>query len=276
MLWCAQIISYKLGKDGHALNFWMTELAPPRREVSQTGTGCIPKILYQTWCEPRVHSYFYYHIAKFWSHNDDLQVVLFDDAKCDAFMEEEWGIHPVIELYRLAKIGPLKSDIFRYCLVYSRGGYYCDISKGVLTRWSELVPEQSSGVISFEKNRFFIPVSDDASRVVRWPQNYVCNWAFGFAPEHPLLKIVIDRLVEYSDRYRGRLIDRVKETIVTYTGPGLFTQCFHDFQMSHSDSDICQLDVDFCGYGKMNLRGSRLRFLRRRSYKYLANETILG
>ena len=258
------------------MSLCFTELvAPIRAPAKQRAESEIPPVLYQTWFERRIHRVFMHHIRKFWALNPDLEVKLFDDAGCDAFMEAHWMHHPIHRVYRGAQFGPLKTDIFRYCLIYKFGGYYCDISKGVLTRWASLHPAHASGVVSYEKNEFLLPVTDSEMEALVHPHHFVCNWAFGFAPEHPFLLKVIDAIVALAPRYDRVVFEHVKPAIVTFTGPGVFTCCFHEYAVQQMEPKIYESGINFEGYGKMNLRGSRLRFLRRRSYKKIQGQQIL-
>ena len=45
-------------------------------------------------------------------------------------MEKNWGKQNISKIFFKFINGPLKSDIFRYCILYDQGGYYFDISKG--------------------------------------------------------------------------------------------------------------------------------------------------
>jgi len=258
------------------MSIWMTNLrAPGDRILASQEKTDIPSMLYQTWFEKRVHRLFMHHLHKFWDLNPELQIKLFDDNECDAFMAEHWGNHPIYRVYRGAQFGPLKIDIFRYCLIYTHGGYYCDISKGVLTRWTALHPSDASGVVSYEKNEFLLPVTDEETHALTHPHHFVCNWAFGFAPRHPFLLSVIDKIVALSPQYDGVVFEQVKPAIVTFTGPGVFTHCFHAYVVAGTEPKVHESGINFHGYGKMNLRGSRLRFLRRRSYKKIQGQRIL-
>ena len=46
-------------------------------------------------------------------------------------MQKEFGRHPIYEVFQNAQFGPMKSDIWRYCILYRRGGVYCDIGKSM-------------------------------------------------------------------------------------------------------------------------------------------------
>ena len=258
------------------MSIWSCELKSPVRNPVRFDEAVprIPKVLHQTWFKKRVPRLFMRNIQKFWHMNDDLDIVVWDDAECDAFMAQHWGEEPIYAIYRGAQFGPLKTDIFRYCLIYKYGGYYCDISKGVLERWTDLHDTSTSGVVTYEKNHILIPFDDDPN-LFDFPQNYFANWAFGFSPEHPFLMDLINDIVRAKDRFANVEFDYVKNAIVSFTGPGMFTKCLHRYISENKAPTISTLGIDFFGKGKMNLRGSRLRFLSRKSYKKVRNRQIL-
>ena len=46
------------------------------------------------------------------------------------YMKNNWKNNSIYEVFKNSLVGPLKTDIFRYCILYERGGYYFDISRG--------------------------------------------------------------------------------------------------------------------------------------------------
>ena len=45
------------------------------------------------------------------------------------YMENNWKNNEIYEVFKNSLIGPLKTDIFRYCILFDKGGYYFDISR---------------------------------------------------------------------------------------------------------------------------------------------------
>lgn len=238
-------------------------------------SAAIPYTLYQTWFSKEISRFLYSEIAAFWELNSDLDIEIYDDKDCSEFMTRYWSDHPILDIYDRAIFGPMKADIFRYCVIATFGGYYCDISKTLTRPFRFFCDRHTTGLISFEGNQFFLPVSSALNSLVSMPQNYVSNWAFGFSRGHPFLHLLIDRIVALAPRFEGRVFENPKNAIVTYTGPGLFTLCLHEYLSSSGDQKLVQASTDFEGSGIYNSRKSRLRYLQRLSYKTARNSPIL-
>jgi mannosyltransferase OCH1-like enzyme len=89
----------------------------------------IPFHIYQTWhtkndlmpCMQKA-------IARIQTMNPEFHHHLFDDKDCRKFMEEEMADIPgVLEAYDDLIPGAYKADLWRYCILYRRGGIYLDI-----------------------------------------------------------------------------------------------------------------------------------------------------
>jgi len=255
--------------------FVMQPLQSRAAKVKRDQALLIPSTLHQTWFEKRISRLWYPKLEKFWELNGDLNVAIYDDADCDDFMAEYFENHPILDIFRRAKFGPMRADIFRYCVLHARGGFYCDISKTISRPLSQFVDRDSAGLVSFEGNQFFFPPSNAERERIKLPQNYLCNWALGFAERHPFIAFVIDKIVELRPQFDGVCFPNPKASIVTYTGPGLLTHCFHEYMRTNHDYSIMQAPVDFDGAGSYNPVMSRVRYLRRASYKHAVNSPIL-
>ena len=61
-------------------------------------------------------------------------------------MQERWGSHPIGDLYQRAQFGVMQADLFRYCMIHDRGGFYLDINKILIVPLRTLL-HQGSGTI---------------------------------------------------------------------------------------------------------------------------------
>ena len=252
---------------------FLSELDPPSVRGSADEFK-IPGKLFQTWFSHRIPTLLYREIERFWMLNERLQIRVFSDADCDRFMEEYWAHHPIYEIYQSAQFGPMKSDIFRYCIIYTFGGYYCDISKGVRRDLRSFHSTSCDGLVSFEGNESILPVDGGLISRLKYPQHYLCNWCFGFDTGHPFLERLIDNIVAVSVRYRGQVCRNPKIAILQLTGPGMFTHTFHKYVLNESVG-IAQAGIDFDGFGQPNLKFARLRYLQKKSYKKAKSQVIL-
>ena len=65
-------------------------------------------------------------------------------------MRDNWQKNNIYEIYQKAKFGQIKADIFRYCILYDRGGYYFDISKGCKMPLTELHHKDTEALLCNE------------------------------------------------------------------------------------------------------------------------------
>ena len=97
--------------------------------VDQNLNQVIPNNIYQTWENSLFGKSHYKEIMKFRSINNNFNFYLYDKKKRDDYMNNKWSHHKILQIYNKAKFGQMKADIFRYCILYERGGYYFDINK---------------------------------------------------------------------------------------------------------------------------------------------------
>lgn len=201
--------------------------------------GPIPPFLYQTAPTREVHPIHKERIERFRESNQDLNHVLFDQTDTDAYMEGSWSGHPIKSLYDAALFGPMKADIFRYCLIYERGGFYLDITKAFSRPISSFVDTSSAGLIGFEAmNAAFFPEFQAAKRL-RHPECDLIQWCFGFRPKHPILELAINRVVYAAQFFAGEVWS-VRQAIFAATGPGVFTWAVREYFREHEGENVAQ------------------------------------
>jgi mannosyltransferase OCH1-like enzyme len=98
--------------------------------ASTPGPAAIPKLLHQTHSSKNlIPAKVAENIAKF---AGDFERIVYDDAEAEAFLEAHF--RPIVaSTFRALEMGAHKADLFRYCVLYVRGGVYLDI-KTVLVR----------------------------------------------------------------------------------------------------------------------------------------------
>ena len=236
----------------------------------------IPPVVFQTFATRLVSVRHHKSIMEFREKNPDLSFLVFDDIAADEYMEQSWGTHPVFQIYRKALFPQIRSDIFRYCIVLDRGGYYVDINKAITQQVTSLHDSNSSGVISFEPSLTRPWPSGEVAEFVQHPDKVVIQWAFGFAPGHPILARAIDMIVRNSDWVSKRIFDSVRAAIVSFTGPGVFTAAVLDAVRAGEFDGVEQLGVDFGARGVMRVPGSNTTPLPGVHYSKVRNAPILA
>src|SRR5579871_2013773 len=212
--------------------------------LAESGANTIPRVVYQTWGSREFGRTHRKWLGKFRSLNPDYQFVLYDDRSMDAFMNEHYSDHEILEVYRHAKLGPLRTDIWRYCILYNRGGFYCDINKFISTPFASLAGDGVNAVISYEANLY--EGRQGAIDGIQMPENNAINWALGFSKQHPLLARVIDGIVRKYPQVKGVEFSDPRLATLRFTGPIHLTECLHDYARTVGvGSETRQVGVDF-------------------------------
>lgn len=217
----------------------------------------IPRIVYQTAESRLVHPTHAKSIAEFRRLNSNLAVELFDRDARDRYMHATWGNHPIAGIYSRAVLGQMKADIFRYCIVFDRGGYYFDFNKGCRAAITEMHPANAEGLVSYERNPELLFPEERLASQLQNPFNLVLQWAFGFHAGHPLLRLVINRIVEIEPFFCNRVFRYPKQALLTMSGPGVFTSAFREYVRQEGIGTIAEAGEDFNGEGIVRLRGSK-------------------
>lgn len=237
----------------------------------------IPNVIYQTWGSYKFGRTHARLLSEFRALNDDFSFQFFDDRQlAEEYMAEAYKGQPILDIFNRARFGPMKADIWRYCIVFDRGGFYCDINKSVRVRLRDLLAPDASGLISFESRDFPAGAEESSLSAIQHPDKVVMNWMFGFAPGHRLLAQVIDGIVAKYLSYKGRVVKNPKREIIQFTGPEHLTRCLHEFARTHGTAGLQQAGIDFDGNGVFEMAGSYVRYIQRPSYEVARDQVIVA
>jgi len=233
----------------------------------------IPKNIYQTWMQPALGKSHAAALAHFKALNPDFSFWLYDSKDMDAYMLEFYGAHPIFEIYTNAQFGPLRTDIWRYCILFERGGFYFDINKMVEAPLNTIVDPTDVAVISYEKNLLptYLP---QGPGVLTQPDRLILNWGFGFAKGHPILAAVINNIVADYPKFKNAHVPNVKEAVLNLTGPHQLTKTIHELAAS-SKLSMREAGIDFYGHGNANVHGSWVRYAAMPSYSRATDGVIV-
>lgn len=220
----------------------------------------IPPVVYQTWEVDFFGKTHFSEIEKFRDLNPDLSFELFAKEKLEAYMEGVWGNHPIYPIFKKSRFGPMFADIFRYCVLFERGGFYFDISKGCSGSVSSLCHANATGLISYEAHDCVVIPSMKAIERMAHPEKYILQWGMGFAKGHPILQKLIENICEYYPNFKGKSFAIPKNAILSLTGPGMFTKTIREFFNESADENLTQAGIDFNGIGIYSLKGSWVRY----------------
>jgi hypothetical protein len=173
-------------------------------------------------------------------HNPGYAHRLYDDVDCLRYVRQrfpDW-------LDRYQSLTPVeRADVWRYLIVYERGGVYADldtICRAPVESWVRSGDEAVVGIDSdvlddyptWQPERFtqsgggFRPHD-------RWRDHPVlfCQWSFAARPGHAILGDVIERVrINLADPY---FLHEDPTWTVKKTGPGVFTDAFDAFLRRH-------------------------------------------
>jgi mannosyltransferase OCH1-like enzyme len=226
----------------------------------------IPPIVYQTWDSNLFAKTHFNELNRFRSLNPNLNFCLYTDSMMNNYMLESWGSHKIFDIYNRSIFGPMKTDIFRYCLLFDKGGFYFDINKMCEIKISDLIKDNDEYFLSNEMNtHFFLPEFEIVKNINNCC-NYFIQWGIGFKPKHPILKQTIDNICNYASLFENIIYPNPKQAILQLTGPGMFTKSIYETLIKSQDFKIKIHGIDFEGYGNYNIKGSWVRYLKNPSY----------
>jgi len=236
----------------------------------------IPGRLVQTNTSKCVGKSHWIGINQFRDQNRDIDFQLFDSIDQDAYMSASWKSHPIWQIYRDSLFGPMGADLFRYCILWERGGFYLDIKSRFLAPMASLLDQDAKGLISYESTYSNVPGPKLLLDRLQHPTRLSLQWGMAFAPGHPFLKRLIDNIVAYESAYRDVVFADPKAAICRFTGPGMFTMTLREHVALSSNVDIQQLGVDFDGRAEYDMPGAWSRWALRKHYSRAGNQPILA
>jgi mannosyltransferase OCH1-like enzyme len=232
----------------------------------------IPPTVFQTWETKSFGRRHLQAIKRFREINRDLNFVLLDKNERDAYMRENWHGKPILDIYTRSLFGTLKADIFRYCIIFQKGGYYFDISKGTKKSITSLHSRDAKGILTFENNAYMI---GQVVEGIRHPQNLIVQWGFGFEAGHPILEDQIKSIENAYPDFARKVFKEPKKAILEFSGPVSFTRTVHNYSKKKTLEEIDQLGIDFFGQGIFSLSGSESRYKVAPNYAMAKNLPIL-
>lgn len=248
----------------------------PDRIRSSQRYQAIPPIVYHTTRSRLAHPLHHRSIESFRDRNPELSFLIFDEEATNRYMKTEWSKRPIYDVFSRGLVGQLRADIFRYCIIFERGGYYFDFNKSSEAPLQNLHPPDAEAMVSYERNVSLFPANSAIRDTVADPLGSIVQWGFGFRPQHPALSRVIDRIVELAPYFSGRSFAFPKEAVLALTGPGAFTAAVRSWVEDNGLKGISEAGVEFGNSGPFRLRGSRIELKKSPHYSRLRNAPILA
>ena len=235
----------------------------------------IPPVVIQTWEDRLFGKSHLKEMAKFRDLNPELSFELWDRDRRESYLRERWDTHPIFDIYHRSLFGPMKADIFRYCLMADRGGFYFDISKGCTVPLSSLYGPETEALITFEPHLSHIACEAAVAPHLLHPDKLLLQWGFGFAPGHAIPLRTIENICAEYPRYQGQTFAFPKDAIRELTGPIMFTKSVRDAYARDPLPNVVQAGIDFNGHGVFALKGSKVRYMTVPAYTKAKNQPIV-
>jgi inositol phosphorylceramide mannosyltransferase catalytic subunit len=247
-----------------------------RVQNSTNPTSKIPPIVYQTWETKQLGKTHAKEVERFRNLNPEFSFVIFDRAERDEYMKSTWGQHSIYEIYQKSLFGPMKVDIFRYCILFEKGGFYFDINKGITEPINSFVKTESEALISYEHDIVHMPIERSVFPLLQHPHNVVLNWGLGFVAGHPFTKMAIENICRNYFTFQDQVFKKPSQGIVKFTGPVMLTHSIHQVMLEQPLLKFEQAGINFDGKGITNMKRSWVRYMDSPAYTSFKSCKILS
>ena len=174
-----------------------------------------------------------------------------------------------------------RSDFFRYLILYHEGGYYadCDVYCNLpITIWPRIFELQEP--LGFICGLEMIVDVSKPDWKQWWAREYqITQWTFASAPGHGILRVSIDKILSYINKYGPKIVQT--GPILRSTGPGIWSDAIREFvelnydvkfgsgeltpegfkHKGHQIGDIAILSTDAFGFHSARARQSRAELI---------------
>jgi len=158
----------------------------------------IPKVIYQTFYTKKLPRNIQNLIESMKKINPEFEFFLYDDDEIENFIKNEFD-ERVYSAFKMLNVGSAKADLWRYCILYKNGGVYLDMDSEITQNLNFLDLDNSSAIVSRESHK-----------------GIFLQWCLMFEPNHPILKICLERCV-------NNILNKKTENILYLTGPVVFS-----------------------------------------------------
>jgi hypothetical protein len=149
------------------------------RKMIESSEICIPKNVYQTYKSP-IPKCIEESIDTLKNQNKDFNFYFFDDDMCRDFIKEHFD-NSVLNAFDTLIPGAYKADLWRYCIMYIKGGIYIDC---------KYIMEKNNTLNSLLDNEYYV------RDILRKSGEYVYQAILVSKPKNELYNKCIQKIVE--------------------------------------------------------------------------------
>lgn len=238
----------------------------------------IPLCTVQTWETNLFGRTHLNSLSRYRASNLAFDHYFFDSASRDHYMEENWPSSCILDVYRSARHGVTRADIFRYCYIFNCGGFYTDIANVPPSPLLTYLYSNPSLVLFTEASGFSQPffLNDITSLRSLGIHNAITplyNAFFAAAPSHKIFEFIIDYICRLAPFFSGQVFPMPRQAILALTGPAAFNYGVQRYLELYDCHDL--LIVPIQDPNSIKLPGSSARYLQVKSYMDLRNELVL-
>jgi alpha 1,6-mannosyltransferase len=189
-------------------------------DAASLDSSPIPRIIHQTWKTKSLPPWAIEPVASWKRLNPTWRHILHDDADMDRIVRASYpAIWPAYSTMKPIQ----KSDVFRYVVVLAQGGVYADIDVTASTpadKWVAMAgeyPPSIDFVVGFEA----VNTKNKTSWTKWFADDFqLCQWCFASRKNHPMLRSVLETIVQYYALGRHR----ESKSVIKSTGPGIWSK----------------------------------------------------
>lgn len=192
------IISYDMNED---LMFEIPRFVARKVNYDNDNVSGVPLTIYQHWHTGMLPQKMEECVKKLIDMNPEFDYYLYNDKDSLRFIEDNFD-DDVIDAFNILKPSAYKSDLWRYCILYIKGGVYLDIKLYSLKPLLPIIKENPNIWVKDGNNGKCDSIG-------------ICNGFLVSPPKNPIFRECIDEIVN-SCKFRLR-----GDTPLSITGPCL-------------------------------------------------------
>lgn len=179
----------------------------------------IPKIIWQTYKDDldKTGEQIQRCVKSWKTMNKNYEHRYYNDAQAAELILKDFG-KEWYDLFNNVPLGVIRADIFRYLVIYKYGGIYSDID----TVCKIPIDSWITGPDKFKKDYTAIFAAEIVGRDILVVDR-ICQWTFAAAPNHPILKSIVDNVYNALKETKWEDVTDVVNAIHYTTGPNIFS-----------------------------------------------------
>lgn len=170
----------------------------------------IPKVIYQSWKTHLLPEGV--DVENIKAINPGYSYQLYDDQDCRKFLEEEFGVE-YVEAFDDLVPGAFKCDLWRYAMLFIKGGVYLDIDLKELVPLNQIISDDDRLVTAVDR---------------KLPGTHGCELYQAFLaaePRHPVIKLALEKSLKNVIARK----EVYKQTLFDITGPTVLGRALNEY-----------------------------------------------